>query len=168
MITEEATLTQPQLHKKRVIEFLNETWRLLDKRERTPKEDARMLNLAHASRLHWEFMGSAENLAVGEWQVSRVHAVLLQSDAALFHAQRSLDISKRNHLTPFHVACAHEAMARAVAFTHPQAASEHIATARRLAAEITDPGEKKILDDDLSSILSPRLLIGQAANRWIR
>lgn len=152
MITEEPTLTEPRFHKKMAIELFNETWKLLDKRERTPEDDARMIHSAHASRLHWEFVGSAENFAVGEWQVSRVHAVLRQSDSALFHAQRSLDIAQRNDLTPFHLACAHEAIARALAITHHQAASEHIATARMIAAEITDPEEKKILDDDLSSI----------------
>ena len=114
-----------------------------------------MILLAHASRLHWEFVGSAENLAVGEWQISRVHAVMRQHDSALYHAQRSLDIAELNGLSPFHRACAHEAISRATAIMQPQVAKEHIATARKIASEITDPEDKKILDDDLSSIHIP-------------
>jgi len=152
MNTDEATFTTTAFHQKMAAELFNETWKLLDKPDRTPEDDARMSHTAHASRLHWEFVGSARNLAIGEWQVSRVHAVLQQPDAALYHATRSLEIAMQHHLGPFLLACAHEAMARAIAATQPEAAAEHIATAHRIASGITDPEEKKILDDDLSSI----------------
>jgi len=152
MKTDEATFTETAFHRKMAVELFNETWKLLDKPDRTPEDDARMSHAAHASRLHWEFGGTARNLAIGEWQVSRVHAVLRQPDAALYHARRSLEIATLHHLGPFLVACAHEAMARAIAVTQPQAASEHIATARRIASGITDPEEKKILEEDLSSV----------------
>ena len=145
-------LTELEFHKKMAVGLFNETWKLLDKPDRTPYEDARMSHTAHASRLHWEFAGSPENFAIGEWQVARVHAVLRQPDVALFHARRSLDLAMLHQLSPFLVACAHEAIARALSLTDPQAASEHIATARRMASEITDPEEKKILDEDLSTV----------------
>ena len=151
-MTEQETLTEPRFHKKMAVEFFNEAWKLLDKPDRTPDEDARMIHLAHASRLHWQFIGSAQNLAVGEWQVSRVHALLRQPDSALYHAQRSLDIAEHNDLSRFHLACAHEAIARALAITRHHSALEHVATARKIASEITDPEEKKLLDEDLSSI----------------
>jgi hypothetical protein len=152
MSTQEPALNEAQFHKKMAVEFFNETWKLLDKPDRTPEEDARMLHLTHASRLHWQFVGSAQEFSVGEWHVSRVHAVLGQPDAALYHARRSLDIAERNELAPFYLACGHEAVARALAITDAQAALASIATARKIAAEITDPEDKKILDDDLSSI----------------
>ena len=155
MKTEDPTLTEAEFHKKMAVRLFNETWKLLDKTDRTPDEDARMSHTAHASRLHWEFVGSAENLAIGEWQVARVHAVLRQPDAALFHGQRSLEISLLHHLRPFLIACAHEAIARALSDTQPASAAEHIATARRVAAEITDPEEKKILNEDLDTIEVP-------------
>jgi hypothetical protein len=152
MSTDEVTFAEPAFHQKMAAELFNETWKLLDKPDRTPEDDARMSHAAHASRLHWEFVGSARNLAIGEWQVARVHAVLQQPDAALYHARRSLEIATQHRLGPFLVACAHEAMARALSATQPQAASQHIATARKLAPEITDPDERNILDEDLSSI----------------
>ncbi len=152
MKTEDPALTETEFHKKMAIRWFNETWNLLDKPERTPEEDVRMSHTAHASRLHWEFVGKAENFAIGEWQVARVHAVLRQPEAALFHARRSLEIATLHQLSPFLLACAHEAIARAFSLTEPAAAADHIAVARRMAAEITDPEEKKILDEDLASI----------------
>ena len=52
----------------------------------------------HASRFHW---GEApeckpENLARGEWQVSRVYTVLGLAEPALRHALRCLDICEAN------------------------------------------------------------------------
>jgi hypothetical protein len=152
MCAKQATPTEAQFHKKMAISFFNETWKFLDKPDRTPEEDARMIHLAHASRLHWEFVGTQENLAIGEWQVSRVHAVLGQPDSALYHAKRSLAIAERNSLGPFHLACGHEAIARAFSISHSGAASEHIAIARKIALEITDPEGKETLDKDLFDI----------------
>jgi hypothetical protein len=152
MSAQEPLLTKAQFHRKMAVDFFNETWKLLDKPDRTPEEDSRMIHLTHASRLHWQFAGSAQEFSVGEWQVSRVHAVLRQPDSALYHGRRSLDIAARNDLKPFYIAFGHEAVARALAMTDPQAAQPHIAAAQKIAAEITDPEEKKILEDDLSSI----------------
>jgi hypothetical protein len=136
------------------VSFFNETWRLLDKPHRTPEEDVRMIHLAHASRLHWEFLNTPENQALGEWQVSRVHAVLRQRDSALYHARHSLDIAQRNNLAPFYLACGHEAMAMAVALSDRQAALTHIiAAARKIATDIAGPKDKKIIDEDLSGVI---------------
>jgi len=152
MSAQESVLTEAQFHRKMAAGFFNETWKLLDKPDRTPEEDARMIHLAHASCLHWQFAGSAQEFAVGEWQISRVHAVLRQSDSALYHAKRSLDIAGHNNLKLFYLAFGHEAVARALATTDTQAALSHIASARKIAAKITEPEEKKIIEDDLSSI----------------
>jgi hypothetical protein len=127
------------------VSFFNETWRLLDKPDRTPAEDVRMIHLAHASRLHWEFLSTPENQALGEWQVSRVHAVLGQRDSALYHARHSLDIVHRNHLAPFYLACGYEAMAMSVALAEQPAALTHIvAAARKIATDVADPEDRKI------------------------
>ena len=114
-----------------------------------------MVHIAHASRLHWEFVGSAANLAIGEWQVSRVHAVLHQADSALFHAERSLAIAQGNRLEPFHVAYAHEAIARALSITKSSAVLTHLHLARTIAAQISDPEEKKLVEDDLETVVGP-------------
>ncbi len=145
MSAEPPTPTGNQFHKKMAVSFFNETWCLLDKPDRTPAEDVRMIHLAHASRLHWEFLSTPENQALGEWQVSRVHAVLGQRDSALYHARHSLDIVHRNHLAPFYLACGYEAMAMSVALAEQPAALTHIvAAARKIATDVADPEDRKI------------------------
>ena len=49
------------------IDLFNGVWRLLEKEDRTVEEDDRMLHMAHASRYHWEQVGTAANLSRGEW-----------------------------------------------------------------------------------------------------
>lgn len=149
---EEKRDTETEFHKRMAVDLFNATWTLLDKTDRSPEDDALMSHSAHASRFHWGFVGSAENFAIGEWQVSRVHAVLRQPDTALFHARRALDIATEHQLHPFHLAFGHEAMARALALTQPQAALQHIAAARQAAAGITDPEDLKLLAADLATI----------------
>ena len=132
--------------------FFNETWRYIDKLDRTPDEDLLMIHLAHASRLHWQFAGDASRWTIGEWQISRVYSLLKRSEPALYHAHVSLRIATDNKLRPFLLGCAHEAIARALAITADRAVSEHIARARDFAGQVLDAEEKSILEADLSTI----------------
>ncbi len=72
-----------------------------------------MINAAHASRYHWEIAGDAVNIARGEWQISRVYAVIGRSEPCLYHAERCLQVTLENDLVDFDLAFAYEAMARA-------------------------------------------------------
>lgn len=120
-----------------------------------------MIHLSHASLAHWLHVGTAENFSVGEWQVSRVHAALGQFGSALYHGQRALEIAEEEALGPFLAASANEAIARALASRHPEAASEHIARAKKIAARITDPEEKEMIAKDLASISVRRKRAGK-------
>src|SRR4029078_2225312 len=57
--------------------------------------------------------GTALNIARGQWQISRVHAILGNGQAALFHGKQSLKICEDNHIGDFDLAFAQEAVARA-------------------------------------------------------
>lgn len=151
-MTEVPSNTDDAFHKKLAVSLFNETWQLLDKADRTVEETDRMIHSAHASRLHWEFEGTPKNLSIGEWQVSRVHAVVRHADAALYHARRCLEVSERANLEPFYIAYAHEAIARALSVIGHADAAKHLAAARELAAKIADAEEKKMLEDDLGTI----------------
>ena len=96
-------------------DLFNYTWTLLARSDRAPGEDDEMLHAAHASRFHWGHAGTPLNLSVGEWQISRVYAVLERSEPALHHARRALEIARQGRLGPFYRAYAHEALARAAA-----------------------------------------------------
>ncbi len=108
-----------------------------------------MVNLAHASLLHWSYEGTPKNFAIGEWQISRVHSVLQQFDAAEFHAHRSLELAQANNLGPFLTAYAYEALARSLALRHPAEAAEHRQAALSLSDQIQEPELREQLMNDL-------------------
>ena len=66
----------PQTERQLATDLFNHVWRLLELEERTPEQDDDLLHSAHASRWHWGRVGSAQHWAIGEWQCSRVNAVL--------------------------------------------------------------------------------------------
>ena len=72
------------------MDLFNETWTLLETEDRTSDQSERMIHAAHASRYHWEQVGGPEQLAVGDWQISRVYSVLGRPEPALHHANESL------------------------------------------------------------------------------
>ena len=65
------------------VDLFNHVWTLLEKTDRTPMQDDEMLHAAHASRYHWGEVGEPVNFARGEWQCSRVYAVLGRAEPAL-------------------------------------------------------------------------------------
>ncbi len=77
----------PATERQVAVDLFNHVWRLLDIDDRTPDQDDAMVHAAHASRWHWGQVGGAEQRAVGEWQCSRVYAVLGRPGEALHHAR---------------------------------------------------------------------------------
>lgn len=104
---------QNDIHRKFAVDLFNLTWNLMEKPDRSQAETDRMIHAAHASRYHWEIIGEPVNLARGEWQVSRVYALLQRAEPCLYHAKRCHQITLENNLQDFDLAFAYEAMARA-------------------------------------------------------
>jgi DNA-binding transcriptional MerR regulator len=133
--------------------LFNATWTLLEKQDRTRDEDDAMLHMAHASRHHWGQVGKPENLGRGEWQCSRVYAVLGRAEPCLHHARRCLDICQENGITDWDLAFAYEALARghAVAGDSEQARAF---TQQALAAaeDITADDDRELVLSDLETI----------------
>ena len=133
--------------------LFNETWTLLEHTERTPDDDDRMVHMAHASRYHWGEVGEPRNRAIGEWQLSRVYAVLGRAEPALHHGRRALDLAQRHHLSAFVLATAYEALARANAVAGERAAfDDYRARAREAAARIEDAEEREVAEMDIASL----------------
>ncbi len=100
-------------HRKVAAELFNGVWRVLDKPHRTRDQEDWMIHAAHASRHHWGVVGTPTNIAIGEWQVSHVYAVLRWPEPATYHARRCLRMCKAQGLGGFALAFAYEALARA-------------------------------------------------------
>jgi hypothetical protein len=145
-------LLDKELERKLAARLFNETWRLIEKPDRTAEEDVLMINSAHASRYHWQSVGDSSHKTIGEWQISRVYSLLRLSDPALYHAKLCLEICETQSLSPFLTGCAHEAMARALSFTDKATARLHHQAASKLAVLVQDPEDRSILESDLKSI----------------
>jgi hypothetical protein len=126
---------EPDLQRRTAVDLFNYTWTLLERPERTTAEDDLMVHAAHASRFHWDGIGEPVNRARGEWQVSRVYAVLGRGEPAVYHARRCLAHCEEHAIGDFDLAFAYEALARAHAVA---GASEDAARFARLAHEAAD------------------------------
>ena len=136
--------------------IFNHVWDLLVKADRTVGDDDEMLHGAHASRYHWGVVGEPVHWARGEWQCSRVYAVLGRFEPALHHARRCLELATQYDLGPFDVGVAHEAIARSYHLIgDAEMTAEHVALGQAESAKITDKEERGILDADLASLAEP-------------
>ncbi|NLI55123.1 MAG: hypothetical protein GX417_12515 [Clostridiales bacterium] len=93
--------------------LFNETWDLIDKKNRTDAETIAMLHKAHASCYLWREAQSPVNNARGEWQVSHVYSLLGEGRLALLHGAYSLALCLDNGIAGFDLAFGYEAVARA-------------------------------------------------------
>ena len=142
-----------ELHRKFAVDLFNQTWNLLDIKERTQEQNDAMIHTAHASRYHWGEIGTPLEFERGEWQISRVYAVLQRPEAAFYHAQRCLDICLANEIRDFDLAFAYEAMARAYAIAGEGTKSgEYIELAMKAAEEIEDKGNRDYVEGELLTI----------------
>jgi hypothetical protein len=133
--------------------LFNRVWELLETESRTEAEDAEMIHSAHASTCHWMVVGKPENRARGEWQCSRVYAVLGRQEPAMFHAQKVLEICQREGLRDFDLAFAYEALARAAAVAGDGDESRRwVELARAAATEIAGDFDRELVLSDLETI----------------
>ncbi|MFC0186740.1 hypothetical protein ACFFJY_00500 [Fictibacillus aquaticus] len=106
-------LTIAEWHRKQAVECFNSCWDYIEKKDRTAEDDMKMIHLAHASRYHWGEIGTALQFARGEWQISRVYALLGRFESALYHAKNNLELCQSHNIGDFDLAFAYEANARA-------------------------------------------------------
>jgi DNA-binding transcriptional MerR regulator len=135
------------------VDLFNHVWTLLERTDRSPLEDDEMLHAAHASRYHWGEVGEPVHLARGEWQCSRVYAILDRGEPALWHARRCLGLCEEHGIGDFDIAFAWEAIARASAVAGDRAASaDALGRARELSAAIAEDEDRELLLSDLATI----------------
>ena len=106
---------------------------------RTEAEDQQMLLLSFASLWHWTQRADCtdRNLSISYWQVARVFAILGQAESTLRSAGQCMHHSQNE--SAFFLGYAHEAMARAAMIAGDQSKkSDHLAEARRLAAQVPE------------------------------
>ena len=139
-----------EFHRKIAARSFNLTWDYLDMKKRTTKDDLEMLSAAHSSRYHWHLVGTPRNLAIADWQVSRVYAAIRQPQLSLQFAESSLDLCEGNGLADI-IHTAYEALARAyaVAENYPKAEAYLRKARQQLDSLKLDKAERKLYLDQI-------------------
>jgi DNA-binding transcriptional MerR regulator len=151
----EPTELDPATRRKLAADLFNHTWTLLERTDRTAEQVDEMIHSAHASRYHWGEVPDHEavHLARGEWQCSRVYAVLGRAEPALWHARRCLEINEAAGNSDWDIASAYEAMARAYMVAGDEA---QVATWKARAVEaldaIADADDREIVEGDIATL----------------
>ena len=140
-------------HRHMAVDLFNHVWTLMDTTGRTTAQDDEMLHAAHASRYHWGLVGQPFNLARGEWQCSRVYAILGRGEPAIHHGRRCLELCQTEGIGDYDLAFAYEALARAHAVARDsQAVSHYHSLAAEAGSEIADDEDRAHFEDELASI----------------
>ena len=146
-------MTEQEIHRKFAIESFNSTWDLLDKTDRSQEEDLKMIQLTHVSRFHWGEIGVPMNFARGDWQISRVYAVLGFGEVAFKYAESSMKHCKKNNIGDFDLAFACEALARASAVSgDTQKVEKYFQLAKNAGDEIEKEEDRAYFLKELSTI----------------
>ncbi len=150
-------MTEREWHRKQAASLFNQVWRYLEKKRRTPDDDLAMIHAAHASRYHWSVVGKPVNLAIGEWQVSHVYAVLKRPEPSAYHAKRCLAVCREHRIAGLPLAFAYEALARASAVGgRARERERYLAKARAAGKGIEDEEDRKLLLADLATVPGAR------------
>lgn len=140
-------------HKYFSAQCFNQAWELIEKPDRTPEDDLRMVSLNQASLYHWQQRPDCtdQNLSIAYWQSSRIQSLLGNAAEARRYAEVCLGLSLE--LDAFHLGYAHEALARASYVAGDRAeAREHLERARRQAQRLTRAEDRGLLEKDLDGL----------------
>lgn len=135
------------------IELFNQTWNLIEKKDKNQSEIDRMINAVHATRYHWEIAGEAVNIARGEWLISRVYALLGRGEPCWYHASRCLALTLENDLKDFDLAFAYESRARAAMINKDKVeAAKYLTLAQDAGELIANPDDKDYFFSELKTL----------------
>lgn len=135
------------------VSLFNATWELIDRADRTDDEDVEMLLSATASRWHWGQVGTAEQVAIGDWQVGHVASLLGLGELALRFAERHLAAALSQGWAGWRLASAHEGVSRAYAILGDDVASaSHRGDAEAALALEPDEENRAVIESQLATI----------------
>ena len=146
---------EPEVHRALAAGLFNRTWDLLEREDRTARDDAELIDTAHASSWHWRQVGNAANEARGHWILARVYSILGHAPEAVYHADRAnavLDAGGEG-IEDWDRPAAAEAMARALVASGDLAgAAEWKAKAQGLLDAVADPDDRGVVEGDLAAL----------------
>ena len=152
--TADSDTLSPAAQRALAVRLFNRTWELLDA-ERDEAGDREVLATAMASRLHWQDIGTDENLAAGDWLVAHVASRLGHADLALDFAAAAHErvSTSSDQLPSWLVASTLEGLARAHAVAgHDEERDAFAADARRVLEAVEDDEDREIVEGQLATV----------------
>ena len=149
-------MEEREAHQYFAIQTFNGAWELIDKPDRTPDDDAEMLQRAFASRWHWGAVGGREQTATGDWQIAHCASLLGFGALALTYASRALATAEREGWTDWPMASMLEGMARAAAAAgDTELHAKYYALATEAVAAIVEDEERNVIASQLATVPKP-------------
>ena len=146
-----------QWHRRFAIELFNRSWDLLERPDRSPDDDAEMLAAAFGSAYHWGRVGTAENRALADHQISKVASHVGQPALALHYARRALEAIEIGRFGHWQVAAAYEGMARACAAAGDAAGRDYWVQRCTIAlGAVPDAADRSVVAEQLLNVPHPR------------
>ncbi len=134
----------------------NRAWTLAEMLQRSPEEDEEMLHAAHAAMYFWKIVGKPSNHAHAAQLLAHVYALLKLPGPAAQYLSKSLPHFTQHDCAPSELAFAHAVAANvASAEGNTAAYARHYSEAKALAALITDPQTREMLDATLRVLSAP-------------
>jgi hypothetical protein len=151
-MTQRTDVLEPGAQRALAVRLFNRTWELLES-ARDEAGEREMLVTALASRLHWDGIGTDENLAAGDWLVAHVASNLGHADLALDFASAAHARATTGDVPLWLVASTQEGLARAHAVAgHDEERDQWAADARTTLAGVTDTEDRELIESQLATV----------------
>lgn len=145
----------PADHRPLAVACNNMAWVLHDLgTARTAAETGAMLELAAASRMHWELAGTWLEVERAEYGLARMHLAAGQTDTALRHAAQCLAGCLAHDAPPYELFFGHEALALVQHVRGDHAALTHHRHAAQLAFDRLDADDREACRSTLDAVLA--------------
>jgi hypothetical protein len=156
-VTEKPTPEDVVLWQKRLAsQANNRAWTLAEMPRRSPEEDEEMLQAAHAAMYFWKIVGQPRNHAHAAQLLAHVYALLKLPGPAAQYLRKSMSHFTQGDCAPWELAFAHAVAANVASAEGNSAAyAEHYSAAKAVAAQITDPETREMLNATLRVISAP-------------
>lgn len=139
----------PRAHRWFAVELNNLAWDLLEKSDRSPDDNERLVHAAHAACFHWLQAGDVLNHLRAQCLLATVYAKVDLSEAAVRHAEKCLQLSEHAGAkqTAFDLATSHGCAASAYRLVgRLDDAQTQYQRAITAAARFDDPAERGVFD----------------------
>ena len=149
-------MDEREAHRYFAVQCFNAAWELIDKKDRSPDDEVEMLERAMASRWHWGFVGGAEQLATGDWQIAHCASLIGLGVLAQVYAERAFLTCEQEGWSDWRRASMLEGMARAAAAAGDLSAhAKYYALAEAAVADIAADSDRDLIASQFATVPKP-------------